>query len=163
MRRSIAAAFLIALCLLPSLVLAQQEGERPDFATDRLAIETTSGARHVFDIEIARTNAERGYGLMFVREMAADRGMLFDYGWEQRVSMWMRNTYVPLDMLFIETDGEIESIIERAAPHTRTPRASKGRVLAVLELKGGTAQRLGIAPGDRVLHALFGTEDGGND
>ncbi|MBP5855952.1 DUF192 domain-containing protein [Marivibrio halodurans] len=156
MRRLIA-AFLIVLCALPSLVLAQQEEERPDFATDTLAIETASGESHGFDIEIARTNAERGYGLMFVREMAPDRGMLFDYGREQRVSMWMRNTYVPLDMLFIEKDGEIESIIERAAPHTRTPRPSKGRVLAVLELKGGTAQRLGIEPGDRVLHAMFGT------
>lgn len=151
------AVLILALGLLPTSAWAQSADDRPDFAVGDLSIETESGIRHDFRIEIARTAAERGYGLMFVREMESDRGMLFDYGREQRVSMWMRNTYIPLDMLFIEKDGRIESIIERAQPHTRTARASKGRVRAVLELKGGTVDRLGIEAGDRVLHPIFMT------
>ena len=155
MLRTFAAILLLLVGLLPAGAWAQSEDNRPDFAVGDLVIETRSGVRHDFRIELARTAEERGYGLMFVREMANDRGMLFDYGREQRVSMWMRNTYVALDMLFIEEDGTIESIIERAEPHTRTPRRSKGRVLAVLELKGGTVDRLGIEPGDQVMHPVF--------
>ncbi len=152
--RPLAAAF-AALLLWVAPAAAQQEGERPAFEESTLTILTADGARHDFTIEIADTAEERGFGLMFVREMADDQGMLFDYGRDQRVSMWMENTYVPLDMLFIEADGEIESIIRRAQPHTRTPRPSKGRVRAVLELKGGTADRLGIEAGDRVVHGMF--------
>ena len=118
--RPLAAAF-AALLLWVAPAAAQQEGERPAFEESTLTILTADGARHDFTIEIADTAEERGFGLMFVREMADDQGMLFDYGRDQRVSMWMENTYVPLDMLFIEADGEIESIIRRAQPHTRTP------------------------------------------
>ncbi len=165
-RRTLA-AFLGALALLAVGAVApapaQQPDARPDFAEGTLDIATEEGARHRFTVEIADDDAERAYGLMFVRRLAPDRGMLFDYGYEQRVSMWMKNTYVPLDMLFVERDGTIESIVERAAPHTRTPRRSKGRVRAVLELKGGTADRLGIESGDRVLHPLFGNAGAGAD
>lgn len=155
-RRSFAAGALAGfLALLAPASLAQSPDARPDFPTDRLVIETRDGARHGFEIEIADDPDTRAYGLMFVEEMAEDRGMLFDYGRDQRVSMWMKNTYIPLDMLFIEADGEIESIIERTTPHSLQPRSSKGRVRAVLELKGGTAARLGIAPGDRVVHGVF--------
>jgi uncharacterized membrane protein (UPF0127 family) len=162
MRRFIAPVF-CALVLLGTLIAvpvggptwAQQENARPDFATGTLSIQTAEGSPREFRIELARTVAERAFGLMFVREMADDRGMLFDYGRDKHVSMWMKNTYVPLDMLFIESDGRIESIIERAAPHSRDPRASKGRVMAVLELKGGITSRLGIKAGDRVIHPIF--------
>lgn len=157
MRRFLSALALLALALgaPASPATAQQPGERPDFATAPLAILTADGARHAFTVEVADTREKRAFGLMFVRELAPDRGMLFDYKRPQRVSMWMKNTYIPLDMLFIEADGTIESIIERTTPHSLSPRASKGRVRAVLELPGGTAERLGIAPGDRVDHILF--------
>lgn len=155
-RRSFAAwALAGCLALLAGPGLAQSPDARPDFPTDSLVIETQDGARHAFTIEIADDADKRAYGLMFVKEMADDQGMLFDYGRDQRVSMWMKNTHIPLDMLFIEADGEIESIIERTTPHSLQPRSSKGRVRAVLELKGGTAKRLGIAPGDRVVHGTF--------
>ena len=150
------AALWLCAAAAPGPSAAQEARTRPDFEEGRLIIATQEGARHAFSVEIADGAAERAYGLMFVRRLAPDRGMLFDYGYEQRVSMWMKNTYVPLDMLFVESDGTIESIVERAAPLTRMPRRSKGRVRAVLEVKGGTADRLDIDPGDRVLHPLFG-------
>ncbi|MEQ8604153.1 MAG: DUF192 domain-containing protein [Marivibrio sp.] len=150
----IAAAAALAFASVAS-VRAQDPDARPDFGVSPLSIETQDGRSHDFTVEIADDASKRAYGLMFVRELADDRGMLFDYGREQRVSMWMKNTYIPLDMLFIEANGEIESIIERATPHSLQPRASKGRVRGVLELKGGAAARLGIEPGDRVRHPRF--------
>jgi len=157
--RSVLAALFLALAALApaplSAAWAQDPEARPDFPTGPLAIVTQDGTRHAFTVELADDADARAFGLMFVRDLDEDRGMLFDYGREQRVSMWMKNTYIPLDMLFIEADGEIESIIERATPHSLQPRPSKGRVRAVLELKGGAAGRLGIAAGDRVFHDIF--------
>lgn len=148
-------AVLALLMFVPALAAAQTPADRPDFARDRLAIETADGTVHAFDVEVARSQAERGFGLMFVTEMSADQGMLFLYPRPKRVGMWMKNTKIPLDMLFIQPDGTIESIAERTVPEsTRTIRA-RGRVSAVLELNGGTAARLGIAPGDRVIHPAF--------
>lgn len=152
-------AGLAALILFPlALAMGQTAADRPDFARDRVAIETAGGARHEFAVELARDQAERAHGLMFVEDLPADQGMLFLYPRPQRVAMWMKNTLIPLDMLFIQPDGTIESIAERTIPRsTRTIRA-RGRVLGVLELNGGTAARLGIAPGDRVIHPAFAQE-----
>src|SRR3546814_13522615 len=86
---------------------------------------------------------------MYRDHLAADAGMLFVYSQPRRVSMWMKNTLIPLDMLFIAPDGRIESIVKRAVPHSLATISSRGKVRAVLELNGGTVDRLGIRPGDR--------------
>ena len=139
------------LALLPvGLAAAQQSPLATRFATAPLAIVSESG-RHEFTVELALTPQQRSQGLMYRRSMAADAGMLFDFGPHGgRASMWMKNTYIPLDMLFIRGDGTIESIAARTVPHSLESIASKGRVRYVLELNGGTASRLAIKPGDRV-------------
>src|SRR5262249_29729412 len=111
---------------------------------------------HRFTVELARTSEERAVGLMFRTAMAPERGMLFAYDREQPVSMWMKNTFIPLDMLFIRADGRIANIAEWTTPRSLDEIASKGPVKAVLELNGGTAARLGLKPGDQVRHSLFG-------
>jgi hypothetical protein len=88
--------------------------------------------------------------------MAADAGMLFDFKQDQLIAMWMRNTRLPLDMLFIARDGRIVNVRERTVPFSEESIYSSGPVRAVLELNGGSAQRLGLKPGDRVRHAMFG-------
>jgi len=110
---------------------------------------------HVFSVEIADTEPAREKGLMFRKELPAGRGMLFDFHREQDVSFWMQNTYIPLDMMFIRGDGRILRIVENAEPLSTKLIPSGGPVLAVLEVIGGTARRLGIAPGDRVAHPIF--------
>jgi len=124
-------------------------------ALEPLAIVTRSGQRHAFQVEVARTDADRAQGLMFRRSMPPDRGMLFDFARVEPVSMWMQNTYLPLDMLFIRPDGTIARIAANAEPLSTRTIPSGEPVLAVLELNGGTAARLGIRAGDRVEHALF--------
>lgn len=115
-----------------------------------------SGAkRHIFKVELADRPDTMTRGLMFRRSLPADGGMLFDYRAEQPVSMWMRNTYIPLDMLFIRADGRIAHIHERAIPHDETPISPAMPVRAVLEVNGGTVARLGIRAGDKVIHGIF--------
>lgn len=111
--------------------------------------------QHAFSVEVARNDADRAQGLMFRRSMAQDRGMLFDFERVQPISMWMQNTYLPLDMLFIRPDGTIARVAENAEPLSTRTIPSGEPVLAVLELNGGTAARLGIKAGDRVEHPLF--------
>jgi uncharacterized membrane protein (UPF0127 family) len=121
---------------------------------ERLEIVARSGV-HVFDVELALTPDQRSKGLMFRRELPSGRGMLFDFGGEGTVAMWMRNTYVSLDMLFIRADGTIARIAENTVPLSETTISSGAPVKAVLEVVAGTARRLGIAPGDRVAHRIF--------
>jgi uncharacterized protein len=122
-----------------------------------LSITTQSGT-HRFMVEFADTPDRRAVGLMHRPAMATDHGMLFDFKTDAPVAMWMRNTRIPLDMLFIARDGRIVNIAERAVPFSETTIPSKGPVRAVLELNGGTAARLGIKPGDHVAHAMFKAE-----
>ncbi|MEP4380805.1 MAG: DUF192 domain-containing protein [Alphaproteobacteria bacterium] len=124
-----------------------------DVAFDRstLKIETVE-AVHNFEIEIATNDEQRARGLMFRNEMAPDAGMLFIYRRDRVLSMWMANTYLPLDMLFIASDGRIVRIAENTIPLSRTTISSRKRARAVLELNAGTARRLGINVGDRVVH-----------
>src|SRR6201987_4906288 len=115
----------------------------------------TKGGVHVFAVEMASTPEEQMRGLMFRRELPEGQGMLFDFGQEQPTSFWMKNTYIPLDMIFIRADGRILRIAENAVPLSEALVPSGGPVRAVLEVKGGTAKKLGIAPGDRVAHPIF--------
>ncbi len=142
--------FLAALALLLAPAISAGQGMLANFERGELAIVTASG-RHEFTVELALTTAQHQQGLMFRREMAPDAGMLFDFGPRpRRASMWMKNTYIPLDMLFIKADGQVESIAERTTPHSLEAISSRGMVRYVLEISGGTAAKLGIAPGDRV-------------
>ena len=113
------------------------------------------GVSHRFAIEMAVSEQERNQGLMFRRELAADAGMLFDYGTDRPVAFWMKNTYIPLDMLFIKASGEIVHIAERTVPLSLQSIPSPEPVRAVLEVNAGTVARLGIVPGHRVRHPIF--------
>jgi uncharacterized membrane protein (UPF0127 family) len=115
----------------------------------------TSRGRARFQVEIAVTQAEQAKGLMFRKSLAPDRGMLFTYKRPQPVAYWMKNTLIPLDIIYIQPDGRILSIVRNARPHDETPLPSGGLVLGVLEIAGGRAAQLGILPGDRVLHRIF--------
>lgn len=106
-------------------------------------------------MELAHTAEERRVGLMYRRQLDADKGMLFDFGPPQEVAMWMSNTYIPLDMLFIRADGTIHRIAADTVPFSTDVIGSKGKVTSVLELNAGTARRLGIKPGDKVVHPMF--------
>ncbi|UZE52186.1 DUF192 domain-containing protein [Rhodopseudomonas sp. P2A-2r] len=119
-----------------------------------LEIVTKSGVQ-VFSVELAKTEKERETGLMYRKELADGRGMLFDFTPEQQVSMWMKNTFIPLDMIFIRADGRILRIAENTEPQSTKIISSGGLAKGVLEVIAGTAKKYGIAPGDRVAHPLF--------
>jgi uncharacterized membrane protein (UPF0127 family) len=138
--------------------VASQAGEAPA-GTDplsRVEIEIASGDNvHRFAVEIADTGEKRQIGLMYRNEMAAEHGMLFLFDYPHRASMWMQNTYLPLDMLFIDGQGIVRSIARDTVPMTTTHIRSAGPVSAVLELNAGLSATLGLGPGDRVIHPFF--------
>ncbi len=111
------------------------------------------GRAHAFTVEMAITPEEGMRGLMFRRELAADKGMLFPFIEDQPAGFWMKNTYIPLDMIFIRRNGTIESILENVEPTTLEPRLSRGPVAAVLEISGGRSAELGLKAGDKVQMA----------
>lgn len=127
----------------------------PATGLEQLAITGGGGQRHVFQVEVMRTPETRARGLMHRKYMPGDRGMLFDFGQVEPVSMWMQNTYIPLDMLFIRADGTIARIAEQTEPLSVRTIPSGEPVLSVLEINGGVAAKLGIRPGDKVEHSLF--------
>ena len=122
--------------------------------TEPLAIVTTHGVRH-FTVEIADTDATRESGLMFRKSLAPDRGMLFDFGSPQTVTFWMKNTLIPLDMVFIAKDGRVVSIARNAVPMSEALIPSGGPIVGVLELRGGRAAEIGVKPGDEVRERIF--------
>jgi uncharacterized membrane protein (UPF0127 family) len=119
-----------------------------------LEIVTKNGVQ-VFSVEMATTEQEKETGLMYRKELPDGKGMLFDFSPEQQVSMWMKNTYIPLDMIFIRADGRILRIAENTEPLSTKIIPSGGLAKGVLEVIAGTAKKYGIAPGDRVAHPLF--------
>jgi len=148
----LARAALAALAL--ALPLASHERLR---AAELQTIEIASKTGvHAFEVELAITPEEKEHGLMFRRELPQGHGMLFDFGFDQPVAFWMKNTFIPLDMLFIRADGRILRIAENTEPLSERNIPSGGPVRAVLEVIGGTAKKLGIAPGDRVGGSIFG-------
>jgi uncharacterized membrane protein (UPF0127 family) len=144
----IALAVVVGFCAFSGLGAARAAS----FQT--LEIATKSGVQ-VFSVEIATTEEEKTTGLMYRKQLADGKGMLFDFSPEQEVSMWMKNTYIPLDMIFIRADGRILRIAENTEPLSTKIIPSGGLAKGVLEVIAGTAQKYGIAPGDRVAHPLF--------
>ena len=149
---------LVLLAALSVLILPCAGGAERLAAAELQPLEIASkNGVHVFAVEMAATPEEQAKGLMFRRQLPEGQGMLFDFHQEQPgVSFWMKNTYIPLDMIFIRGDGRILRIAENTVPLSETLVPSGGPVRAVLEVIGGTAKKLGIAPGDRVGHAIFG-------
>ena len=147
---------ILALALMAVLAVAgfASPGAAESGALEPLTIETGTGV-HTIEVEVARTPEERGVGLMHRTELAPDRGMLFDFGTVRQVTMWMKNTLIPLDMFFAESTGRIVTIAERTTPLSEKRIRSGQPVRFVLEMAGGSAERLAIAPGDRLRHALI--------
>ena len=143
----------ITFILAALLLLAGPESARPA-EMQTLEIATKTGV-HAFSVEVADNEVDRARGLMFRKTLPEGQGMLFDFHREQPVDFWMKNTYIPLDMLFIRDDGRILRIAENTTPLSTEIVSSGGPVRAVLEVIGGTAQKFGIAPGDRVAYRIF--------
>ncbi len=125
------------------------------FNRSKLRVVTKSG-KHEFIVEIAVTDRQHAQGLMFRQSLAKNAGMLFDYKVPTSITMWMKNTYIPLDMIFIGNDGRVINVVQRAIPFSENVISSLGKARGVLEVNGGTASRLGIMPGDKILHRIFG-------
>jgi len=152
-RRSLFAALLAGSLL--ALPAAAQTGPQPELPKEQLVIVTHDGARHVFHVEMALSMDQQITGLMFRPSVPADGGMLFDWGSPRESEMWMRNTLSSLDMIFINADGSIRSIAERTVPQSLAVIDSRGTVRATLEVAAGTAERLNIRVGDKVLQRIF--------
>ena len=144
-------AFFMLLALTPSRLLAEEPGLSK---IEPLTIATETDAV-MFTVEIADTDELRERGLMFRQRLPEDRGMLFDFGQPRPVAMWMKNTYIPLDMLFIRPDGKIAYIAENTVPKSLDAIGISEPVLAVLELAAGVTRKHGIRAGDTVYHRLF--------
>jgi len=114
-------------------------------------LETATGA-HSYTVEVATTDTERAVGLMFRRALPESRGMLFLYDTPQPATMWMRNTSIPLDMIFIAADGRVHRIEENTEPFSMRTIPSGGEVIGVLELNAGQAAKIGLKRGDRVVY-----------
>ncbi len=145
------AAILLAAGFLAALGVASAQAA----GQDTIEIVSSTGV-HAFSVEMATNDAERERGLMYRKTLPEGHGMLFDFGREMPVSFWMHNTYIPLDMIFIRGDGHILHIAENAQPLSDKLIPSGGPIRAVLEVIGGTARKLGIAPEDRVTGSIFG-------
>jgi uncharacterized protein len=161
MRRAMAAVrFVLTIVVILGVVAgARAQQELQSFDKSTLVIETAKGPIH-FDVELALTPAQQEQGLMYRPRLAPDAGMLFDFRDLAPRAFWMKNTLIPLDMLFIGGDGKIVDIHERAVPLSEDIIASKVPARAVLELNGGTVDRLGIAVGDVVRSAELGNAGG---
>jgi uncharacterized membrane protein (UPF0127 family) len=125
------------------------------FSRSTLQIATPDAKLHKIDVWIADNEMRRARGLMFVDNMADDAGMLFIYPQPQEISMWMKNTHLSLDMLFVSANGRVHSIVANTKPMSLDTISSNGTVRAVIELKAGSAARMNIRPGAQVIHPAF--------
>ncbi len=153
---------LVVLAVLAVLVLPHhgrtdaydrdpQAPSKVTFHKERLVIERANGGRFGFTVEVADTEPKRQLGLMHRRKLDHDKGMLFVFYREQYVAMWMKNTYVPLDMLFIDKQGMVVDIFEKATPLSTDMIDTDVPVQYVLELAAGRVEALGLAPGDKII------------
>jgi uncharacterized membrane protein (UPF0127 family) len=155
LRRRFVALVLAFGIVCPPEVLSQ---DPPAPLLDTIVIESVNFSG-ILAVEIADTPALRERGLMFRHRLATDRGMLFLYERVQPVAMWMKNTYIPLDMIFVRADGSVANVVVNTVPHSLDTIQSREPVLAVLEVAAGGAGRLGIGPGTVIRHSFFGNAD----
>lgn len=164
MKRFFACLALLGIGMLPACAAQPAPAATPtaastptqlrNFARSQLTIERRGG-RDTLQIWLAQTSAEQEQGLMWIQHLPADQGMLFVLGQPRPMTMWMKNTYVSLDMLFVDRQGRITHIAQRAKPLSEDLIESGGEVAGVLEIGAGEAQRRGIAIGDRLIHPVF--------
>lgn len=147
----------VVLALWFAPVWAQVMGPQAELTKEPLTIVTRDGKEHRFLVEMAVTPAQQEIGLMFRPSVPSDGGMLFDWGLPRPSIMWMKNTIASLDMVFINADGTIRTIVERTVPESLATIDGKGPVRATLELSAGSAERLNLRVGDRVRQRIFGT------
>ena len=147
------------LMLLAVTAIAVQAGvnrvrhsnsDRPHFVHSTVSVTSADGTKNSFEVEVANTVQEQAYGLMFLTTLDADKGMIFPDRVPHEVAFWMKNTLIPLDMLFVRPDGRIGRIVAQARPQDLTPIPSQEPVIAVIEIKGGEAERRHITSGDKV-------------
>tara|TARA_B100000459_G_C8579295_1_gene202480 strand:- start:104 stop:544 length:441 start_codon:yes stop_codon:yes gene_type:complete len=143
------------LFLIVSLFLIYNLCEVSASVKSELSIITSNGSRYNFLVEVARTEEEKKIGLMFRKTLAKNAGMLFLYKREALRLMWMKNTFIPLDILFIDKKGVIKRVVKRTVPHSLATISSRQSVLAVLELRGGITSSLDIKKGDRIEYPAF--------
>jgi uncharacterized membrane protein (UPF0127 family) len=152
--------YLLALvAALPFAAMAQEPdptGPQPELPKEKLVIVTHDGQQHVFNVEMAIKQYQQIVGEMFRTKVPEDGGMLFDWGYAHDSQMWMRNTLVPLDMVFINPDGTIRSIAENTTPRSLAVIDSRGPVRATLEMAAGVTAKLDIRVGDTVKQRIFG-------
>ena len=146
---------ILVVASLAALAGPAAHAQLQTFPKAELTIVSASGP-HKFAVEVATTPGQMEQGLMFRRSLAPNAGMIFDYRAPSMAAMWMKNTLIPLDMLFVDDQGRIINIHERAVPGSLDPIAAAAPARAVIELNGGTAARLGIKPSDRVIFPIFG-------
>jgi uncharacterized membrane protein (UPF0127 family) len=155
-----------AICLLLLVVGVAGADTRKDppsdskeldqiFQRSTLQIATPDARLHRFNIWMADDETRRSRGLMFVKHLNAGDGMLFVYPQPQLIAMWMKNTFIPLDMLFVAPDGKVTHVVENTEPQSLKTIESGGAVVGVVELAAGTVARLKIAPGAQVIHPAF--------
>jgi len=158
LKTAVVVTMAIVYCVcLAGCKATEDEHSTPDhdldenFRSDTLVIETDSGESYEFDIYLALTNEQHKRGLMFVRDLPARTGMLFVYDDSTLRSMWMKNTFIPLDLVFARRDGRITSVIHNTRPLSLASHRSTEPVAYVLELNGGTAKRFGIGKDSRIV------------
>lgn len=147
--------FLVVVLGLAGLWFVAGATDGPTFPHDHLTIERTDGQQFPFDIEVATTPEQESYGLMHRHALAADAGMLFIYDPPDDISMWMKDTSLPLDMLFVRADGIIVKIVTNTVPFDVTPIPADEPVRGVIELNAGTATSLGLKTGDKLIYPGF--------
>lgn len=134
-----------------------EAAQAAEFRESEITIISVRG-RFGLTVEIAETEAQRAQGLQYRQQLASDRGMLFDFGRDQPVFMWMKNTFIPLDMIFIDGGGKVVRVVENTTPMSLAVIRSGLPVRAVLEVAAGGAARMGIAKGVLVKHSIFGNQ-----
>ena len=142
---------LLGYYLWPLIAFNPEPRDAPSFEKGTLILKRSDGKSFSYAIEIAKTEQQEMYGLMFRHSLAADAGMIFVYPTDEYISMWMKNTYIPLDMLFVRHDGIIVTITTHAKPLDLTPLSSGEPVRAVIELNAGDVEKNGFKTGDKVL------------
>ena len=145
-----AAVAVALLALAPAIACASKKGADSTVPRPRVVVETSSGAHPAVEVELARTEPERRKGLMDRASLPEDAGMLFIFDASSVQSFWMKNTLIPLDMIFVDEGGRIVGVVERAAPQTLTPRSVGAPSRYVLEVNGGWSKAHGVRAGDRV-------------